>query len=271
MLPLFEASRCDGAVLNPLDASTTPSDPLHARFVGRRAWHRVPCGHAVRLRGDRPEAYDGETVDLSRGGVLVAVTDRAFRAGEDRDGMSLIEERFPDGVEIAFVETGVTRRASIVRATLQRGAHLALGCAFEGLLTTPEALALGIAAGETGVDEAGAAVLPFVPRPGVALSLVILGASESVVGPFALGTVRAVGERTIEATFGKTADAVAESCRVEPFNTLLVVGRERVWTGRGRLVACRPDEAGSRVRVLSETELGRSVRKRVEPAPDPAV
>ena len=223
----------------------------------------MPCGHAVRLQGAGPDWYAAQTVDLSRGGILVAVTDVGFRTREDQDGVSLVEERFPRGLEVAFVDTGVVRAAKVVRATLQRGAHLALGCEFAEPLTKADALALGIVAGESGVPEALAPVLSFVPRAGVPLSLVMLGASENVVGPFALGRVLAVGERTIEAAFAKPPEDVVASCRVEPFNALLVIGRERLWSGRGTLVACRPAADGSTIRVLAEGALGRAVRRRV--------
>ena len=86
-----------------------PSDPLRALFEGRRPWRRVPCAHAVVLSGSAGKPYAGAARDLSRAGVLVAVTDPAFRDGEERDGITLIQERFPDGVEIAFPEAGITR------------------------------------------------------------------------------------------------------------------------------------------------------------------
>ena len=242
----------------------SPIDPLRARFTGRRDSRRVPCTHPVLLCGVRGARHEGATLDLSRGGALVAVTDLALREGED--GITLIQARFPDGVEIVFPVEGGTRKARIVRATLLPEAQLALGCAFETPLTTMEAIGLGLVAGESGVPEASADSLPLLPRPGVALSLVLMGATESVVGPLALGTVCALGEQTIEATFGKPPDAMVASCRDEPFNTLLVVGRDRIWTGRGTLVGCRADGAGCRVRVLATEELGRSVRRRAQAA-----
>jgi hypothetical protein len=234
--------------------------------MGRRAWHRVPCGHDVRLRGAGGTEYTGETVDLSRGGALVAVTDPVF-LGEDRDGVELVAERFPDGLEIVFGANGATRRARIVRATLQRGSHLALGCAFDSLLTARDALELGIVAGESGVEEASAATLPFLVRPGVAMSLVLEGVAGTLVGPLAVGPVSALGERTVEAALARDVDAVVASCANVPFGIHLVVGRDQVWSGRGTLVACADEGRGCRVRVVAGSEFTRAVLKRLRTAP----
>lgn len=247
--------------------SPSSADPLHAHFMGRRAWHRVECGHEVRLRGVGEADFAGETVDLSRGGALLAVTDPAFSA-PDRDGMSLVEEHFPNGVEILFPVHGIARQAKIVRATLQRGAHLALGCAFEDVFAPKEALQLGIVGGETGVAEALASSLPYLPRPGVALSLVLEGVTEAVVGPLALGPVSALGERTIEARLSRSADAIIDACANVPVGLQLVVGRDEVWSGRGTLVACSDDGDGCRVRLVAGTEFTRAVLKRMKAAPD---
>lgn len=258
------AAHSSGVAVNP--TAPSPADPLHAHFMGRRAWHRVQCGHEVRLRGAGPADYAGETVDLSRGGALVAVTDAAFTA-PDRDGMSLVEEHFPDGIEVLFPVFGITRRGKIVRATLQRGAHLALGISFEDVFTSKEALQLSIVAGETGVDEAAAGSLPYLPRPGVALSLVLEGVPEAVVGPLALGPVAALGERTVEARLTRDVDAIVDACASVPVGLQLVVGRDAVWAGRGTLVQCSPEADGCRVRLVAGTEFSRAVLKRMRAAP----
>ena len=252
----------EGVLTRPNDTAATPADPLHAHFMGRRAWHRIVCDHVISLRGVGGTSYEGQTVDLSRGGLLVAVTDPVFM-GEDRDGVTLIQDHFPDGTEILFAETGILRKASIVRATLQRGAHLALGCQFEQILGVHEALELGIVAGESGVAEAASALLPFVPKAGVQLTLMIHGSGETLAGPLALGQVAAMGERTVEAVLDRRVDAVVAGCGNAPVEASVRVGRRKIWSGHCQLVACTPGMLGTVVRLVSEVPFNRSVRRRL--------
>lgn len=119
-----------------------PDDPLRARFTGKRRWLRMPGDQPVELRAQKT-GFSGRILDLSRGGLRVAVQDPAFYDAS-ADGLTLVMQRFPRGATVRFVEEGIARRVRIVRITPHQGLWLALGCEFEKALTGGEAVRLGV-------------------------------------------------------------------------------------------------------------------------------
>jgi len=126
-----------------MDRALPPDDPLHARFTGKRRWIRMPGNHPVEVRGRR-QGFTGTVLDLSRGGLRVAVKDPTFYEGTE-DGLALVMRRFPRGATIRFVDEGIARRVRIVRITPHEGLWLCLGCEFEKALSGGEAVRLGVA------------------------------------------------------------------------------------------------------------------------------
>jgi hypothetical protein len=126
-----------------MDIQPPPDDPLHALFSGKRRWIRMPGEHPVELRG-RKSGFTGRILDLSRGGLRVAVKDPLFYEGGE-NGLALVLRRFPRGATIRFVDEGIARRVRIVRITPHQGMWLSLGCEFEKALTGGEAVRLGVA------------------------------------------------------------------------------------------------------------------------------
>lgn len=135
-----------------MDIQPPPDDPLRALFAGKRRWIRMPGAHPVELRSCK-NGFTGRILDLSRGGLRVAVKDPAFYEGAD-DGLALVLRRFPRGATIRFVDEGIARRVRIVRITPHEGMWLSLGCEFEKALTGGEAVRLGVAS--ESFDGAGA-------------------------------------------------------------------------------------------------------------------
>jgi len=126
-----------------MDTNPPTNDPLHARFSGKRRWIRMPGQHPVELRG-RKQGFTGQILDLSRGGLRVAVKDPTFYEGTE-DGLALVMRRFPRGATIRFMDEGIARRVRIIRITPHEGLWLSLGCEFEKALTGGEAVRLGVA------------------------------------------------------------------------------------------------------------------------------
>ena len=126
-----------------MDIQPPPDDPLRALFAGKRRWIRMPGEHPVEVRG-RKTGFTGRVLDLSRGGLRIAVKDPTFYEGTD-DGLTLVMRRFPRGATIRFVDEGIARRVRIVRITPHQGMWLALGCEFEKALSDGEAVRLGVA------------------------------------------------------------------------------------------------------------------------------
>jgi len=220
----------------------------------------------VHLRGARGTCYSGTVVDLSRSGVLVALDDPAF-AVQDRNGMELVLERFPDGVGVIFPELDMERYATIVRVTLQDQDHLGLGCAFSELLGLKDALRLGIVAAESDFPEACLDVLPLVPSGRGAVSVIVLESADGThLGPFAIGPVVGAGDRVLEAFLPRYVEDLADGCAEGAVRTAVAVGTRRLWEGAARLVAVEDANGqGTRVRFLADEPFGNVFRRHLRP------
>lgn len=135
------------------DDEFPPDDPLHRHLSGRRQWTREITEHLVEIRGPA-SGFLGQVLDLSRGGIRLAVVDPTFYEVH-LDGLALVSRHFPDGMLIRFVEGGISRRAEIVRITPHQGPWLSIGCKFDSPLTGDQAARLGI--GAESLDENGVA------------------------------------------------------------------------------------------------------------------
>ena len=126
--------------------STAPEPPsedlLRWHLSGKRRWDRVERPHLVELRGPQ-QGFMGQVLDLSRGGVRVAVVDPSFYEAAE-DGLALVARRFPLGATVHFVEEGIWRKTRVVRITPHGADWLSLGCEFESCLTRGEAVRLGL-------------------------------------------------------------------------------------------------------------------------------
>jgi len=125
-----------------MDIQPPPDDPLRALFAGKRRWIRMPGDHPVELRSLK-NGFSGQVLDLSRGGLRVAIKDPAFYEGAE-NGLALVMRRFPRGATIRFVSQGIAHRVRIVRITPHQGVWLSLGCEFEKALSGGEAVRLGL-------------------------------------------------------------------------------------------------------------------------------
>lgn len=128
-------------------------DPLRRHLSGKRQWTREITEHLVEIRGPA-SGFLGQVLDLSRGGIRLAVVDPTFYDAQ-LDGLALVSQRFPHGALIRFVEGGISRRAEIVRITPHQGPWLSIGCRFDSPLTGDQAVQLGMSA--ESLDEDGVA------------------------------------------------------------------------------------------------------------------
>jgi hypothetical protein len=112
----------------------------------------------------------GQTVDVSRGGMLLEMTDDEFRAPKDPSRLvrfaSRLARTFPAGMEVTFGEGAVRGHAKIVRlvASLTGKTPILLGCRFEPPLGALDCMTLGLE--EAGDErEDGATSESVTPAP----------------------------------------------------------------------------------------------------------
>jgi hypothetical protein len=248
--------------------SPPPDDPLAAHFAGKRRWARFSADTSVGLQGNGA-TFEARLLDLSRGGFLAAIEDPAFYADAAEDGLALVHARFPEGVRVRFPETGIERRAQIVRLTPHGEGGIALGCRFDEALTGSEAVRLGVAAAESGHPEATAAVLSGEPRARPPISVLLFAGADHVAGPYAMGRILGIGERAVDVAFVGDRDAVLTDLAEGPVQAAFVRGTTRLWEGTLDIAACTVEDgrqSGSgplRLRLMAESSWGRRVTKHV--------
>ena len=133
----------------PRRLSPSPSPDKHV--LGRRGRRRISTMQQVDCQGV-VNAFRGRVLNVSREGALISVTQRRFKAKTDLDLVQVtasLEEEFPDGLTLRFLECPVTLKASIVRvARLAEDGATAIGCKFERPLSFPECRILGVRCSE---------------------------------------------------------------------------------------------------------------------------
>ena len=134
----------------------TPLDP--GLFSGKRSAPRKRRTLVVEAKGPSGQAYAGKTVDVSRGGMLLELTDVAFRSVSAHADLvsfaSRIATTFPTGMDVSFGEGAVRAKAHVVRVLAGGAAStLLLGCRFEPPLEIVDCRLLGVEAGGNEIDK----------------------------------------------------------------------------------------------------------------------
>jgi hypothetical protein len=246
-----------------MDAHDPATDPLLARFSGKRRWERTALRRPVLLVGEGA-AFEAALTDLSEGGALVDVTDEAFYG--DEDGLSLVRRTFPAGLEIRVGTEEAGLRAQVVRILPQETGRLALGCRFERPLATSEFRLLGAScAGEA--PRRGSASRPA--RPHRPLFVLLFGGDLRVAGPLLVSDLVGLSPGHLLARLAGGPES-AESLRQRLGGTALharvLRGRREYWSGPVRLLAV--EAAGPDWDLCLETGAppGRSLRRGVRAA-----
>jgi hypothetical protein len=103
--------------------------------------HQVDCQGAI-------GSFRGRLLNVSRDGALVCLAHKRFKAGADVDLVDVaarVEEEFPDGIAVRFLDFPVTLQAAVVRLSRREedGATL-MGCEFSRPLSHQECRLLGV-------------------------------------------------------------------------------------------------------------------------------
>mgnify|MGYP001828753722 CR=1 FL=1 len=109
---------------------------LRSHFVGKRDGVRQPCDLNVMLRG-RGGSFTGQTVDISRSGVLLQITDQLYNMPHDdlASFAGRIEKHFRTRVDVFFVEAGLRKAAEVARLTMSESGEFLMACQFRERLT----------------------------------------------------------------------------------------------------------------------------------------
>ena len=104
---------------------------LRRHFVGKRDGVRQPCDLSVMLRG-RGGSFTGQTVDISRSGVLLQITDQLYNMSNDdlASFAGRIEKHFRTRVDVFFVEAGLRKAAEVARLTMSESGEFLMACQF---------------------------------------------------------------------------------------------------------------------------------------------
>jgi len=127
---------------------------LRSHFVGKRDGVRQPCDLNIMLRG-RGGSFTGQTVDLSRSGVLLRITDQLYNQPYDdlTSFAGRIEKHFRTRVDVFFVEAGLRKASEVARLTMSETGEFLMACQFRDRLTESQCEMLGIDDGEDCQEE----------------------------------------------------------------------------------------------------------------------
>jgi hypothetical protein len=128
---------------------------LRSHFVGKRDGVRQPCDLDVMLRG-RGGSFTGQTVDISRSGVLLRITDQLYNISNDdlASFAGRIEKHFRTRVDVFFVEAGLRKAAEVARLTMSEMGEFLMACQFREQLSRKECELLEIDGGDDREEEA---------------------------------------------------------------------------------------------------------------------
>ena len=138
------------------DASNhgTPDD--QRLLSGKRRAARKRRSVAVKCIGPAGKCFAGRTVDISRGGMLLDITDPEFQPLEESSDLipfaARVATQFPDGMDVNFGDGAVQVHADVVRLVSKPGKTVGtlLGCKFHPPLTEFDCRLLGV---DAGLDE----------------------------------------------------------------------------------------------------------------------
>src|SRR5688500_1390748 len=127
-----------------------PKKTVLEHFSGKRKAVRRQRSLTIECRGTLG-LFEARTVDLSRGGMLIEVTDPAVVSPSANGGVLPFAERllarFPEDMEVVFGHGALSVRATVVRLETRavgRAPGLLLGCRFLKPLTEADCAALGL-------------------------------------------------------------------------------------------------------------------------------
>ena len=121
---------------------------LRSHFAGKRASPRREVDLHVTICG-LLENFPARSVDASRTGILLRITDELF-AHEEEDLASFafkVQQHFADGADILFADHGFGVSANVVRVTHRRidgTPTLLLACGFRQPLSDGQCAVLGV-------------------------------------------------------------------------------------------------------------------------------
>ena len=252
------------------------SDPLRALLSGKRAHPRLLLRLPVLARCKRGE-YEGSTVDISEGGVLMRMDRAALMKAIKGEVGNLIEwmhEEFDGGFDLVFPSHGVVVETTMLRLGTRSGEEdgLFLGCSFANPLTPEQQRRLGMT-NEVSIERAPTRLhdvlegLSLLTRPGVYLQVLLFtDDGGTTAGPRYIGHVRGLGERMFAADLPARSDGdVHARLGDHPLTMRFVHGGQTIWSVRAQLVAAEfKDRDGGMVAVglLSEKNPPRFLRKR---------
>ena len=134
---------------------------------GKRRAPRRNRSVAVKCLGPSGRSFTGRTVDISRGGVLIEITDPDFQPFSESSEILPFAARvafnFPHGMDVNFGDGAVQKHANIVRLISKpgRATGMLLGCKFNPVLSDFDCRLLGI---DPGSDETTAPAAPISPE-----------------------------------------------------------------------------------------------------------
>ena len=128
---------------------------LRRHFVGKRDGVRQPCDLNVMLRG-RGGSFTGQTVDISRSGVLLRITDQLYNVPQDdlTSFAGRIEKHFRTRVDVFFVEAGLRKAVEVARLTMSETGEFLMACHFRERLDARECELLEIDGGDDREEDA---------------------------------------------------------------------------------------------------------------------
>jgi hypothetical protein len=125
----------------------TAEKELRSHFAGKRSARRKALKLKITICGIM-ENFPAESVDLSRSGILLQITDDLFaHAEEDLASFAFkVQQHFKKGADILFIDSGFGVSAHVVRVTHRKadGPALLLACRFRHALSDGQCQALGV-------------------------------------------------------------------------------------------------------------------------------
>lgn len=131
-------------------------DPIDKHVLGRRRRGRIATTHQVDCQG-AISSFRGRLLNVSRDGALVCIAHKRFKAGADVDLVDVatrVEEEFPDGIGLRFLDFPVTLQAAVVRLSRrEEDGATQIGIEFTRQLTFQECRLLGVRATDLDASE----------------------------------------------------------------------------------------------------------------------
>jgi hypothetical protein len=257
----------DPTLSAPLTHQTEPTadDPLRAFLSGKRGSERHPCHVAVELQGTLA-AVSGIAFDLSEGGALVEINEPAFLEAEGGGGaqayLELLTLHSQNGLQVAFPGHVTRVDATVVRWTAGTDEQQAsrVGLSFARPLTPTELAALrtGVpTASDDTLNADGELDLPFVPRRGAALQVLVFRALHPEYGPVVAGAALRAGPGGLSLRMDGSR-ALIEVAGLLAGHNLLLTLQERglvLWESIAHVawVAPLPDGSAVDIGLMSDT------------------